>query len=100
VLDADRATPGSCGVVRKPDRTLALAFHARGVPLEAVENALVLATARRLARSADAPPLGILHSLASFGPVIDEVLASSVSQTYYDYLRHRLSHYSAAQLRS
>ena len=100
VLDAYRATPGACGVVRKPDRAFALALHARGVPLEAVENALVLAVSRRLARPADAPPLGIIRSLAYFGPVIDEVLASSVSQTYYDYLRHRLSRYSAAHLRS
>lgn len=96
VLDAYRATPGTCGVVRKPDRAFALALHARGVPLDAVENALVLAAARRLARPAGAPPLGIIRSLAYFGPVIDEVLTSTVSQTYYDYLRHRLARYSAA----
>ena len=40
VLDAYRATPGACGVVRKPDRAFALALHARGVPLEAVERVL------------------------------------------------------------
>ena len=91
VLDAYRATPGVCGVVRKADRAFALALRARGVPPEVVENALVLAASRRLARPAGAPPLGIIRSLAYFGPVIDEVLASSVSQTYYDYLRHRLS---------
>ena len=100
VLDAYRATPGTCAVVRKPDRAFALTLHARGVPLEAVENALVLAASRRLARPADASPRGIIRSLAYFGPVIDEVLASSVSQTYYDYLRHRLSRYSAAHLHS
>jgi hypothetical protein len=100
VLDAYRATPGACGVVRKPDRAFALALHARGVPLEAVENALVLAASRRLARPANAPPLSVIRSLAYFGPVIDEVLASPVSQTYYDYLRHRLSGFSATQLGS
>ncbi|MCC7155675.1 MAG: hypothetical protein IT161_13950 [Bryobacterales bacterium] len=99
VLDAYRATPGTCGVVRKPDRAFALALHVRGVPLDAVENAFVLAAARRLARPADAPPLGIIRSLAYFGPVIDEVLDSTVAQTYYDYLRHRLSRYSTAQPR-
>ena len=41
---------------------------------EAVENALTLAAARRLARPADAPPLGIIRSLAYFSPVIEEVL--------------------------
>ncbi len=100
VLNAYRATPGACGVVRKPDRAFALALHTRGVPVEAVENALVLAASRRLTRPVDAPPLGIIRSLAYFAPVIDEVLASTVSQTYYDYLRHRLSRYSATQLRS
>lgn len=97
VLDAYRATPGTCGVVRKPDRAFALALHARGVPLAAVENAFVLAAARRLARPPDAPPLGVIRSLAYFGPVIDEVLHSSVGQAYYDYLRHRLPHLIAAQ---
>lgn len=96
-LDAYRATPGTCGVVRKPDRAFALALHARGVPLAAVENAFVLATTRRLARPPDAPPLGIIRSLAYFGPVIDEVLDSTVGQAYFDYLRHRLPHYLAAR---
>ena len=99
VLDAYRATPGTAGVVRKPDRAFALALHARGVPLDVVENAFVLATVRRLVHPPDAPPLGIIRSLAYFGPVIDEVLASTVGQTYYDYLRHRLSRYSPAQPR-
>ena len=97
VLDAYRATLGTCGVVRKPDRAFALALHARRVPLAAVENAFVLAAARRLARPPDAPPLGIIRSLAYFGPVIDEVLHSSVGQAYYDYLRQRLPHLMAVQ---
>jgi hypothetical protein len=97
VLDAYRDTPGTCGVVRKPDRAFALALHARGVPLAAVENAFMLAAARRLARPHDAPPLGVIRSLAYFGPVIDEVLESPVAQAYYDYLRHRLPHLLAAQ---
>ena len=48
LLEAYRATPGTCGVVRRPDRVLAAQLHERGVPLEAVENAFVLAAARRL----------------------------------------------------
>jgi hypothetical protein len=92
VLDAYRATPGTCGVVRQPDRAFALGLFARGVPLAAVENAFVLAASRRLARPADAPPLGVIRSLAYFSPVIDEVLDSPVSQDYYRYLRSRLAH--------
>jgi hypothetical protein len=94
VLDAYRATPGACGVVRKPDRVFALALFARGVPLETVENALVLAAARRLARPAGATPLGLIRSLAYFSPVIDEVLAMRVGQDYFQHLRHRLARLS------
>jgi hypothetical protein len=90
VLDAYRATPGTCGAVRQPDRVLAAQWFARGVPVAAVENALVLAAARRLARPAEAPPLGVIRSLAYFSPVIDEVLASPVNDAYFHYLRHRL----------
>lgn len=97
VLDAYRTTPGTCGVVRKPDRAFALALFARGVSLAAVENAFVLAAARRLARPPDAPPLGVIRSLAYFAPVIEEVMVSDIGQTYYDYLRRRLPHLLAAQ---
>ena len=48
LLDAYRVTPGTCGAVRRPDRLLAAQLHQRGVPLEAIENAFVLAAARRL----------------------------------------------------
>ena len=89
-LDAYRATPGACGVVRKPDRVLAAQWFTRGVPVTVVEQALVLAAARRLARPVDAPPLGVIRSLAYFSPVIDEVLAAPVGDAYFHYLRQRL----------
>ena len=91
VLDAYRSTPGTCGLVRKPDRAFALLLFTRGVSLAAVENALVLAAARRLMRPADAPPLGVIRSLAYFGPVIDEVLGLDVNETYFQHLRQRLA---------
>jgi hypothetical protein len=95
VLDAYRATHGTCGVVRKPDRAFALALFARGVALDAVENALVLAASRRLVRPPDAPPLGVIRSLAYFGPVIEEVLESPAGPDYYRYLRQRMPHWLA-----
>ncbi len=91
VLDAYRAAPGTCGAIRKPDRVFALQLFARGVPLAVVENALVLACARRLARPADAAPLGIIRSLVYFSPVIDEVLGLRVDDTYFHHLRQRLA---------
>ena len=91
VLESYRATHGTCGVVRGPDRAFALRLFARGVPVAAVENALVLACARRLARPADAAPLGLIRSLAYFSPVIDEVLGLQVDDAYFQHLRLRLS---------
>jgi hypothetical protein len=64
LLEAYRATPGTCGAVRSADRVLAAQQHQRGVTLEAVENAFVLAAARRLIRPEGAPPLGTIRSLA------------------------------------
>ncbi len=91
VLSAYRHTPGTAGTIRRPDRLLAAQLYARGVPLRAVENALVLATSRRLLRPTDAPPLGTIRSLAYFLPVVDEVLELTVSQDYFRYLRSKIA---------
>jgi hypothetical protein len=97
LLESYRATPGTCGAARRPERLLAIQLHERGVTLEAVENALTLAAARRLARPADAPPLGIIRSLAYFSPVIEEVLRLPVSPEYFRHLRNRLAKFTPAQ---
>jgi hypothetical protein len=68
-------------------------YSLAAVSLAAVENAFVLAASRRLARPADASPLGVIRSLAYFSPVIDEVLDSPVNQDYSRYLRSRLAHW-------
>jgi hypothetical protein len=90
LLEAYRVTPGTCGVVRRTDRVLAAQLHQRGVSIEAVENALVLAAARRLIRPAGAAPLGTIRSLAYFSPVIEEVLQLQVGQEYFQHLRQKL----------
>ena len=97
VLEAYRTAPGTCGAVRGPDRLLAAHLHERGVPLEAVENALILAAARRLARPAGAPPLGVIRSLAYFSPVIEEVLGMQVGPEYFRHLRQRVARLTAAR---
>ena len=91
LLSAYRATPGTSGTVRQPDRLLAAQLFQRGVSLTAVENALVLAAARRLARPVDAAPLGTVRSLAYFSPVIEEVLTLRVSQDYFQHMRRKLA---------
>jgi hypothetical protein len=90
LLEAYRTTPGTAGVVRRPDRILAAQLHQRGVALEAVENAFVLAAVRRTIRPNGAPPLGTIRSLAYFLPVIEEVLTSSIRPDYFRYLRQKL----------
>ena len=97
LLDAYRVTPGTYGAVRHPDRVLAAQLHQRGVPLEAVENAFVLAAARRLIRPAGAAPLGTIRSLAYFSPVIEEVLQLQVGQEYFQHLRHKLQRAASAR---
>ena len=90
ILSAYRRTPGTAGTIRRPDRLLAAQLQERGVPLMAVENALVLAAARRMIRPAGSPPLGTIRSLAYFIPVIEEVLSLSVSPGYFQHLRQKI----------
>jgi hypothetical protein len=94
VLGAYRQTPGTAGTIRRPDRLLAAQLHERGVPVTAVENALILAATRRLVRPDGAPPLGTIRSLAYFLPVIEEVLTLPVGPNYFQYLRHRMRRFT------
>jgi hypothetical protein len=75
--------------VRRTDRLLAVQLYQRGVPLSIVENALVLAAARRLFRPPTLPPLNTVRSFAYFLPAIDEVLELKVSDDYFQHIRHR-----------
>ena len=97
VLGAYRKTPGTTGTVRRPDRLLAEQLYQRGVSATIVENAFVLAAARRLMRPADTPPLATIRSLAYFLPVIDEVLGLSVSQDYFQHLRQKLQRFPSTR---
>lgn len=91
ILDLYRRTPGTRGLVRPADRRLAVTLRQRGVPLELVEAALLVATARRALRPATAPPLAPIATLHYFLPVIEELLASPPDPAYLDYLRRRLA---------
>ena len=90
VLDAYQRTPGTSGQVRPPDRLLAAQLQQCGIPLHTVENALVLAAARRIFRPPEAPPLTTVRSLAYFVPVIEELLTTQVSEDYFQFLRRKL----------
>jgi hypothetical protein len=95
LLEAYRATPGTCGVIRRPDRLLAAQLYERGVPLVAVDNALALAAVRRMIRPDGAAPLAPIRSLAYFLPVIDEVLATDVNPAYHQHVRSKLQRLTA-----
>jgi len=90
VLDAYRRTPGTTGVVRRNDRLLAAALYDRGVPVTAVENALILAASRRIFRPQYLGPLPPIRSLHYLRPVIDEVLELHVSPDYFRYLQSHI----------
>jgi len=90
VLEGYRKTPGTMGTVRRADRMLAAQLCQRGVAVSVIENAFVLAAARRLMRPADAPPLGTIRSLAYFLPVIKEVIEMRVSPEYFQHVRRKL----------
>lgn len=97
VLAAYRSTPGTTGTVRRPDRLLAVELQQRGMPLTAIENALILAAARRLARPPGSQPLATIRSLAYFIPVIEEVLSLPADPNYFRYLRHKLERSATAR---
>lgn len=72
------------------DESIARKLYQDDVPLSLVESALLLATLRRQARSAELPPLPKIRSLAYFLPVIAELRQQPLPDGYLDYLRLKL----------
>ena len=90
VLDHYRRTPGTLGHARPEDRRLAAALYDRGVSLDQIDAALLLATTRRTFRPKDAPPLNPVRSLHFFLPVLYEILLDPPDPDYLRYLRWKL----------
>ena len=86
VLNAYVAMPETLPRWHRADRGFALELFRRQIPLELIEAAFVLGSARRLARDPKlvVPPI---RSTAYFLPVIDEVLAEPPPRGYIQYLR-------------
>jgi hypothetical protein len=91
VLDLYRLAPGTSGQLRRSDRQLAGALHDRGVSLEVVHAALIVAVARRTLRSPSAPPLAPIATLHYFRPVIAELIKEPPEPGYVSYLRYKLA---------
>ena len=86
-----------CGLphtaARRPfpaDRRTAEQLFDRGISLQTIEAAFLLACARRMYRDSQAPPLTSIRSLAYFLPVIDEVLLQPPDPGYVSYLRSKV----------
>jgi len=89
VLERYRRLPGTLGHVLKDDRKTALHLHDRGVSLDLVQRAFLLAVARRSFR-ANAEPIEPIRCLRYLLPVIDELVAAPPDPGYFDYLAHKL----------
>src|ERR1043165_2583450 len=72
------------------DQRQAHLWFDRGIPLEVLETALLLASLRRKARPTGALPLPRIRSLAYFQPVVDELLENPAPSGYLQYLRLKL----------
>jgi hypothetical protein len=90
VLDAYRRTPGTTGQVRAADRRLALDLNARGVSLGTVQDALLVASARRFCRATPTSLPSPARSLAYFVPTVDELLREPIADGHRRYLADRL----------
>ena len=75
---------------RPPDRRLAAQLCDSGVPLVVIQQALLLASARRICRPTHAPALSPIRSLYYFLPVIEELLAHPLPDGYTAYLLRKL----------
>ena len=90
VLECYRCAPGTTGYTRQSDRQLANHLYDRMVSASVVEAAIILATARRVLRPPDYPPLAPIRSLHYFLPVIEEITAAPLAPDYLDYLRGKI----------
>lgn len=81
-------TPARC---HAQDRQCAGKLFERAIPLQTVQAALLLASARRSIRpKLDDPPLPPIRSLSYFLPVIEELLCQPLPDGYIAYLRAKV----------
>ena len=74
----------------RTDRKLASQLTDQGVPLPTICSALLLASARRLCRDPQSPPLPLIRSLHYFLPVIEELQDNPLPPSYLDYLQSKI----------
>jgi hypothetical protein len=98
VLSLYQQLPETPALPSSRDRLQAHELHRRRLPLTLIETAFLLASLRRLLRPPDAPALSPIHSLAYFGPVIEELLHNPVPDTYIEYLRRKMQPFAEKKI--
>ena len=82
--------PHTSGRFSCSDRELAEDLHQRGIPIDIIRSALLLATARRLCRNPANAPLPPVRSLHYFLPALDEILLQPLPHGYLQYLQSKI----------
>jgi hypothetical protein len=90
VLQRYRTLPGTLPRILRQDRNLALRLFDRGIPLQKIEDAFVLAIARRTFRSSSGP-IEPIRSLHYFLPLLQELELEPPLPEYIAYLKDRLA---------
>jgi hypothetical protein len=90
VVAAYVSLPGTPARPSRRDQCLARELYGRGVSLETVRTALLLAAGRRTLRSPRAERLGPVRTLYYFLPAIEEVVDQPPDPGYVDYLAGKL----------
>lgn len=74
----------------RSDRLLTSRLYQRGFSFDLLRSALLLATARRLARNPLQPPLPPVRSLHYFLPVLEEIKLQPLPLGYLQYLESKV----------
>lgn len=96
VLDCYLWLPGTASVISRHDRRCAQGLFRRGVPLEVVKSAMLVAVARRTLRRDD--PLPRVRAVHYFLPAVEELLEFPCDPGYVRYLEHKLRPLAAAKV--
>lgn len=96
VLDCYLWLPETSSVTSRHDQRCAQQLYRRGVPLEVVRSAMVVAVARRTFRRGG--PLPRVRAVHYFLPVVEEMLEFPCDPGYVQYLEHQLRRLAAAKL--
>lgn len=95
ILNAYLHLPDTPNRINRLDRKLAEELFDRNLSPETVENAMLLAVARRHAPK-DQLPLGPIRSLNYFLPIIQELISSPLPKSYLDYLKRTIDKLSGS----